>query len=273
MPVAHHPEPGGVVQVYTQPVAGHGIGGRVHQALGGHAVAVAQHLWVLNRRDRYGRLLCIKAAGYVERLPGAVLLVLSDTDAELGQRTHATPVEHVGALLEHVYQYEPNGPPDGRVGPVTWAEEIAGAVECNFLPDGAVDHDEYPGRVGGSRGLVDAVGIVLKHSVHGGKHHRKVLGQTACHHSVGCGVLRSQRPAAHWHIAKHLTGVKGDILQHGFDPFEGGWHHRQAIGPAVPVAFLDGIQRLVYFVQSCPMTMLHHIPVPGECRRLLTCGF
>ena len=139
VPVAHDPEPGSIVQVDAQPVAGHGVGGGVHQALGGDAVAVAQHLRVLDGCNSDRGLVGVESSGDVERLPRAAFLVLTDTDAELRQGTHASPVENVGPLLEHVNQDEPDGAPDGGVGPMAGAEQVASAVKLDFVADGTID--------------------------------------------------------------------------------------------------------------------------------------
>ncbi len=88
----------------------------------------------------------------VQGRPRALLLVLRDARGVLGRRALGGLVELVRAQAERVDRTEPDGPPDGGVGPEARAENVPRAVQAEPLAHRPVDDQE---RGGPGSGLPD----------------------------------------------------------------------------------------------------------------------
>src|SRR2546426_421968 len=100
------------------------------------------------REDRYRTLLRAEAALHVQRRPGAVDLVLSDTVAVLAAMAQATAVEQPGDRPGDIPHDQPYGPPDGRIGPPARPKQIIATVDIQFAGDRPIDHHEDRPRTG-----------------------------------------------------------------------------------------------------------------------------
>ena len=76
---------------------------------------------------------------------------------------------------------------------------------------------------------------------HDGQHHREVVGAAARHDGVGGDGLDGRHAHARRHRPKDLLQVATAALDHALDEVGGRWDHGQAVGPALAVELLDGL--------------------------------
>ena len=91
---------------------------------------------------------------------------------------------------------------------------------------------------------MDAVGVVVKEDAQGGQDDGEVFGAAAGHNGVGGGLFGGQGAAADGNLAQGEVRRQAHGVQHILHAVGGGGNHGQAVRPAPPVAFLNGVQRI-----------------------------
>src|SRR5712692_10398498 len=99
-------------------------------------------MWRHGREDRHRILLRAEAALHVQRRPGTVGLVLSDTVAVLAAMAQATAVEQPRQGANHITHDQPYGTTDGRIGAPARPKQIIATVDIQLAGDRPIDHHE-----------------------------------------------------------------------------------------------------------------------------------
>jgi hypothetical protein len=95
----------------------------------------------------------------------------------------------------HVPNHQPQGPSNGRIGPVAGSEAARVAVDVHLPGDRTVDDDHGGGAAGGGLAACD-IKLRLQYRSDGSDHHRKVLRAAAGHHRIHGDFFQRHRGVA-----------------------------------------------------------------------------
>ena len=237
----HHHFALGVEHVLAQGRHGVGDGERqIEGVLAGLVVDVVRRL-AAEHRDR--ALLTLEAALDMQRIPGALLLVLGDAVGVLAGMPERCLVGHAGNRLADVGEDQLDRAADGGVGAVALAEHVRAAVHAKGQARRAVHHQQRRRQMGRALHAVE-IERGIGHRLDRRDDHRHVFRQAARHHAIDRDLLDRRLAPARRNLRHQSRRGELGAGQHGRHPLLGGRNHRQAVGPALVVAELERVHRL-----------------------------
>src|SRR5262245_36722856 len=102
------------------------------------------------REDRHRILLRLEATLHVQRRPGAVGLVFSDTVAVLATVAQATAIEQPRQSANHIAHNQPDGTTKGGIGTPAGPKQVIATVDVQFAGDRPIHYhkNRRPTRTG-----------------------------------------------------------------------------------------------------------------------------
>src|SRR5215813_3645221 len=162
--------------------------------------------------------------------PRAVLLVLSNTEAELACVPKRRTVKLAGNTAKHVNENQSHCPADGGVGTVARPKDAMRSIHTDGCPYRTIDDNELRTPTSAS-GAAVKIEILVTQSAQSCYDNRHVSRQTACHDCIDCHFFRGDRPLANGFHPNHVCRRQTSRVQAVPYSLFGRRHNRQAIGP------------------------------------------
>src|SRR5262245_18388196 len=199
------------------------------------------------RKDRHGILLRAEATLHVQRRPGTVGLVLSDTVAVLAAMAQATTVEQSGQSPDDIAHDQPYGSADGRIGTPARPKQIIATVDIQLTGDRPIDHHEDRRATGTGRRPVITKARITR-GLDRSDDDRHILWLTVRHHRIDRHLLSGHRDLAVLDKSNFRLRLEPFRFEHAPDALLRGWHHRQPIRPPFGTIYFYGFRHILDFV-------------------------
>jgi hypothetical protein len=146
--------------------------------------------------------------------------------------------------MKHVSQDEAHGTADRRIGPVARTEQIHIRVHSDIISDRTADDQERRRAASTGRRPVE-VESRLVHGLECGDQDWEIFRQAAGHDGVDSGRMHRQLQPGGGMGGDHRFWRPSFVGERCLDPVGHGRDHRQAIGPPLLVAVIEGAQGVV----------------------------
>ena len=184
------------------------------------------------------------ALSLTKQRPWVAAGTLGDAEAEFARMSLSRFIGNPGNHLKHVSQNEPHRTADRCVGPVARTEKVHIGVHADIVSDGTAD-DQEGRRAAGTGCRPVKVEFRLVHRLERGGQDREIFRQASGHDGIDRGGMHRQLQPGGGVSGDHRLRWPPFVGKRRLDPVEHGRNDRQAIGPTLLVAVIEGGQDVV----------------------------